>query len=857
MRLHIECGRVPNLLLLVLYEREEPLKRLAAAAERGGRVVLVRGDAGIGKTSVVQTFLDTSQTHGLVGRCDDASVPLVLGPFREIFRQAGVPLDPTEIEDARARLGEVVDYCPCLVIEDLHWGDEATLDLVSYLGRRVSDMSLLLILTMRPSDDVHLVRCLAQMPDHTLDIELQPLSRSSVSAMATAVGRPTTKVFEQSNGNPFLVTEILASPDGTVPERVTHATLARLSHHSHPAIALAQLLSVFPRGAIWEDLESLRPDATTAVDELEKGRWLVFSAGRIGFRHELLRLAVEESLSTARRRRLNREVLDQLASSGADAATLAHHAEQAGDTKQFLETTIVAARQFARAGTHRDALTHLLRVESHSSLLPADEQARFAEALGVELTIGGRTSEARQRLVTASELWEELGDRNSQARVLSELSPVTWRLGDKVRSLTELEEALKLLADSDDRDLIVRTRVNRAQVIGMLSRWPDALAQLEMAMPEAVSVGGESLAMAYGIRGNARRMLGDDETGRSDQRAAIDLALRLGKEVVAMTSHTNRVAASLTTLDLAEIDDEFREALSLADEIQAGYARSGLEGLRCHLHELRGEWDTALAESSRLIEGTHAPVALIRPRTVGGSIQVRRGDDSGVALVEDARDVAGNLYDIQRLGPVMVALAELQWLGKVEASDDLLYSAGLARASGHVRYQAELSLWCHRLGIDGPDLPARGPAPLLAELRGDWQAAVTAWEDMGLPYYRTLTLAFSDNPDAMREAVVEASRLGASTTVDRIRARLRGAGHRVGRGPGKATLANPGGLTQRQVDVVQLLARSLTNQEIAAQLFISRKTVDHHVSAILTRLGVENRRRAGEWAIEEGLAPPR
>jgi DNA-binding CsgD family transcriptional regulator len=196
----------------------------------------------------------------------------------------------------------------------------------------------------------------------------------------------------------------------------------------------------------------------------------------------------------------------------------------------------------------------------------------------------------------------------------------------------------------------------------------------------------------------------------------------------------------------------------------------------------------------------------------------------------------------------------MQWLGKTDASAQILDASDLARFSGHARHGAELALWCRRLGIGTPDAASRGPAPFLAELAGEWAAAGSGWGEMGLPYHRTLTLAFSDDPGAMSEAVVEATRLGASTTADCIRARLRELGHSVGRGPARATLVNPGTLTRRQVEVVALLANGLSNREIADRMFISPKTVDHHVSAILTRLGVKDRQSAGEWAIAQGLA---
>jgi DNA-binding CsgD family transcriptional regulator len=628
-----------------------------------------------------------------------------------------------------------------------------------------------------------------------------------------------------------------------------------LSRHSAQAKEVAELLSVFPAGTTWEELEHLNPFASPALEELENGGWLESTGSYIGFRHELLRRAVEESLSSVRRRELNRDVLDFLTTSGADPATLAHHAEQAGDTQRFLEHTVGAARAFSRAGAHRDALTHLLRVEQHSSLLPDVDEARFAEALGVELMVGDRASEARSRLVTASERWKRLGDVDSQARALAETSKASRRLGDVDRSVDELQQALDLLDGSTDRDLVVKTRTNMAQLVGTQSRWAEALAQVEIAMPDAVAIGAQSLAMALGIRGNARRILGDDVAGRSDHLSAIELAMREGKEVVVMTAHMNRVAASLGTLDLGSIDDELTGALSFSHEIQAEYARSILKGHRCYLRELRGEWDAALESSSGIIEAEGDPLAMIRPRLVLGTIRVRRGDDSGLGLMLQAHRDARTTRDIQRIGHTAAALAEMHWLGKVSSPNEVLDAAVVATTGGHVRHAAELALWCRRLGLVGPGPPATGPEAILAELDGDWRSAASRWHEMGLPYYRALTLAFSDDADAMTQAVVEATKLGASTTADRIRARLRELGHRVSRGPGTATLSNPAGLTNRQLEVLELVAAGFTNHEIADRLYISPKTVEHHVSAILTRLGSSDRREAGLWAIESGAVP--
>jgi DNA-binding NarL/FixJ family response regulator len=142
----------------------------------------------------------------------------------------------------------------------------------------------------------------------------------------------------------------------------------------------------------------------------------------------------------------------------------------------------------------------------------------------------------------------------------------------------------------------------------------------------------------------------------------------------------------------------------------------------------------------------------------------------------------------------------------------------------------------------------------LLELAGDREGAAAFWADRGIPYQRILVLGFSDDARAIQDAIDAANGLAAGATADRLRARLRELGHGSRRGRSRSTLANPGGLTRRQTEVIALLADQLTNQQIADRLYISPKTVDHHVSAILRALGVAGRHEAAVWARDQGLA---
>jgi len=842
-----------------LLERNEPLSRLseAAAGASNGRgcVVVVRGEAGVGKTSLVRAFLDSqSAPDDLVGRCDDSSVPVVLGPFRDLVSaEEGLP--PLDVDRMRQSVMELLAERQIVVVEDVHWADEASLDLITFLAKRIASAPALLVLTLRAADNPHVARCLAQIPAVAhVEIDLEPLSVAAVHTMANQVGRDGQEIFDETAGNPFLVTEALSVPVGALPNRVVYAASARLSRVSEVAVEFAGFISVFPSGVAWEHLEGLWAEADPLVDELDQVGLLGGSTSRLTFQHELMRRAIEDSLPPAVRRRFNGRIIESLDLESADSAIVAHHAHAAGDMLLFVQSTVVAARDFARAGAHRDALAHLERAAPNAALLQPRDRAGFAEALANELVVNGRFADADPIIHDAVEQWRTRGDLVACARALNVASKTSWRRGLLERSLEEQREALSMVERSSDVAQIARTRVLAAQLVGMLSRWPEALPELDRAVAEASGIDFEAEAMALGVRGNARRILGDESGGSADEIRSIDLAVRHDLPLVAMTSFSNRVATSLGSLELAGVEQQLADGLAHAGRVESENGRVALLALSTRLDLIRGRWDEAMATAGSLHAGeTDDPLRRVASLVVEGLIRVRRGDDTGIDLLKRASERASAVSDIQRLGPVGVALAELLWLGKVNDAAEVLAIGELARSSGHVRFRAELAVWFNRLGLEAIETPEVGPSPLLAALAGDWRASAEGWATFGCPYHRLLALGFSDDPDAMREAVDEAMRLGAVATADRLRARLRELGHRVSRGQGRSTLTNPGRLTRRQVDVVRLLARGQTNQQIAKTLFISAKTVDHHVSAVLTRLGVSDRQAAGRWALEQGL----
>jgi DNA-binding CsgD family transcriptional regulator len=212
---------------------------------------------------------------------------------------------------------------------------------------------------------------------------------------------------------------------------------------------------------------------------------------------------------------------------------------------------------------------------------------------------------------------------------------------------------------------------------------------------------------------------------------------------------------------------------------------------------------------------------------------------------------------VQRISATAAARIEHAWLAGDRSAARALAADGFRRvaAIGEPWSTGELACWCVQLGIP---VALAGPVaePYAALLGEDWAAAAIYWEKQGRPYRHALALMASGDTEAIVRALDVADRLGAAALSARLRERLRQLGvTRVPRGPIADTRANPAGLTTRQLEVLALVAEGLTNAEIAARLVVSIRTVDHHVAAVLARLGVDSRRAAGRRAADMGILP--
>jgi len=445
-----------------LLERESFLQALgeyAGEAARGeGRLVLVSGESGMGKTALLEEFQHhTKGTRWLWGACDGLLTPRPLGPLFDMASQSGGELAGLCRGDAArdrlftAFLAEIGPPAPftVAVIEDVHWADEATLDLLSFAGRRLGRTRALLLATYRDdelADDHPLRVVLGDLATQraTRRMRLPPLSEEAVRALAGERGMDAREIYRVTGGNPFYVSEIVAAGGPSVPPSVRDVVAARLARLS-PGTRRAVEAAAVTVARVDLSLLSSVLDASS-VDECLATGILVDDGGGVRFRHELVRMAVEAGIPPYRQAELHTRLLAALEERGdANPAVLAHHAEGAADEKAVLRYAPEAARRSAALGAHREAAAQYERGLRFANRLDRPGLAALYEGVAGEYALLDRWEDAESALRAALELRRQLGDDLSVGEDLRLLSRTLWRLCRGEEEMRAAEEAVRVL----------------------------------------------------------------------------------------------------------------------------------------------------------------------------------------------------------------------------------------------------------------------------------------------------------------------------------------------------------------------------------------------------------------------------
>lgn len=857
-----------------LDEMEQALELAVAGA---GGVVLICGEAGIGKTTLVELFAERARAADvpvLSGACDALHTPRPLGPLLDIARAAGGHLQAiAEGEPRREKLFDGLvallqrrQPAPIVVVEDAHWADFATLDLLTFLGRRMRDVSGLLVVTFRDDElasDHPLREVLAVLPRGTTRrLTLSRLSPDAVAELARRAGRAPRDLYELTSGNPFYVSEVLGTPGEAVPPSIEDALFARARSLTDGAVEMLDVVALAPGQIERRLLDAVLGSRADDVRACVSSGVLVTTDGKVGFRHELARHAWQRAMDETRRRELHARLFGALeASRGAgmsvDATRLVHHAVGAEDAAAIFRLAPAAGAEAARLSAHREAAAHYeATLDAAPETIDRAERASLLEALGLESYLSGGTERAVTAFEEARTIRRELGDGRRQSESDRWLARLAWYRGDGEGVLKHVSRAIDAVEPLGPSPELARAYGLRSQFLMNAEENAPAIEWGERALAMARAVGDLDAEAHALINVGAALFNQGDALGRERLSEALEFARR----------HEILDAEARTLLNLGTFGTDWRD-VELAREHLAEAVRLCIDhdmipyslcatGGRALLRLWAGEWAEAAGDASFVVGHPRvAPLNRVPPLIVLGLLRARRGDPGAWEALDEARALAEPTGEQHWIAPVAAARAEVAWLeggaGRVASELRAAFALALERENPWVR--GELSLWLWRAGaLDEP--PGTVAEPYARSLAGDSEGAAATWERLGFPYERALALVDSVDPAIAREGLRILQDLGATRTAAVASARLRDRGVRgLPRGPRLATRGNPAGLTRRQAEVLGLLARGMSNQRIASRLRISPKTVEHHVSAVLSKLEVGSRTEAALRATELGL----
>jgi DNA-binding CsgD family transcriptional regulator len=845
-----------------LLERDEflsELNDLLQTAIRGsGQIAVISGDAGIGKTSLVEFFTgqhkDTAKIYW--GACDDLFTPRPLAPLYDIAnKMKSNIIDKLELGASRPSifnefLNEINQKEPnIIVIEDVHWADESTFDFIKFLAKRINKYKSLLIITYR-SDEIgstHPLRLtFSNIPSKYLRrFELPPLSKHAVRMLANSFGRKDDSIFTKTGGNPFLITELLMNNQENIPATVKDLIAFRLSRLSANARSAVETFSVIP-GAAEKWLINLIVKDYSAIDEAVECGILKVENDSISFRHELLKIAVEESLSETKRFENNSAVLDILLKKKNIEPFLPriiHHAARIANKEVIFKYAPLAAKQASKLGAHEQALKHYMTALQFSEHLSAEEQLEMLEGYAHECYLTARIEEGIKACKSIKEILRDHHNLLREGENYRRLSRLLWYSGKDREGEEYLLKAIDTLKEFTPGKELAMSYSNLSQIYmlreetGTALKWGEKAAELAKSLNDV-----EIEAHALNNIG-ASKMFASDDTGEKYLKKSLELSLQNNLHEHACRAYVNLGTVSLYRRKLSEADRFFTAGVDYANETDINLASLCIAGEAAQTKLYMGNWDEAFEISYAVYEKNKVPALdKLLPVNIIGLIRARRNDPGAFQLLNEANDLVDDTGELLKLVKVKSARAEAFWLiNKLpENINELIACYDVVKASNNPWAIGEIAFWLWK-GDSLPGIPECIAEQYLLQIKGDWLAAARLWEELKCPYEQALALA-DGNEKAMKKAVEIFDGLGAAAASQLIKQKMRQSGIKnIPKGPRQSTKESPSGLTERQMEILKLVANGLSNSEIGNKLYISTRTVENHISTIFSKLNIHSR----------------
>ncbi len=861
-----------------LVEREGFLALLASEfrqlARGEGRSVFLSGEAGMGKTSLVKTFCEEHSADCKIykGFCDALFSPRLLAPLYDVILQVEPNLlnnDPgiehrAELfsgffRELKSQKGKVI-----ILFEDIHWADEATLDFIKFFARRISQLPCLLILTYR-DDEIYAGHSLRNLigqlaRDSFTRIRLTPLSRKAVDAMATEKGYSGEDVYTISGGNPFYVNEILSSYSPGVPDNIRDSVIAVYNRQEERTKEIWEILSVVPDRFEIKYLEKMAPFYAAAIDRCLETRILLMEDGYIFFKHELFRRTIEAFLSPLKRVSLNKKILELFLENfeqNKEIERIIHHAKNAHLGDLVVQYAPIGALKAATLGAHIEASKLYFAAIEYYKGKERNLLIELYELYAYECYLTNQIKEAIVYTEKAMALLTEKDEKEKIGNCMRFLSRLSWLDGNRKNAERFSEQAIEVLDRQPSSPAKAMAYSNMSQLKMLSDQSAECIRWGEKAITMAVEISDEA-TLSHALN-NVGTMLmlapASGQKGIGLLQQSLEIALKNSFHDHAARAYTNMgsIAVKIKNFPLAK--KILDEGIQYCEERDLDSWRSNTLSLKANLNLDTGDWNKAYGIAESLLKNENpVPPFAIDAYVVTATIKMRRGDHDPLPLLRKAETMAFGTREMQRIIPTLVALLEYEWLkGEmfIKTEDLERTVAMFERSINHIE-NSEFAYWLYKARKQKLPLKDLYEGYDVSDITRALKAA-TLWGKLGSPYQQALCL-FEGTETDKRQSIRIIHELGANAVSEKLKLEMRMAGIRkIPRGIRETTRANPYFLTSRELDVLKFLKEGMHNKEIASELYISARTVDHHISSLFFKLNVNSRIRAVDEAVRLGI----
>jgi DNA-binding CsgD family transcriptional regulator len=862
-----------------LVERDEFLNILQSqfqniSEKEEGHCVFISGEAGIGKTSLLKAFYRELKTRCNIyqGTCDALFTPRPMAPLYDIILQLGSDLPENNIDNPSRtgfftkifhELNNQKEKC-IVVFEDIHWADEATLDFIKFMARRIAQLRCLFILTYREdeiNEQHHLRNILGQLnPDSFTRMQLLPLSKEAVDKMAEETGHDAENVYSISGGNPFYVNEILASYSPGVPDNIKDSILAVYNRQEEGTKNAWQLFSVIPEGLEINRFAIIKSSWDKALDHCFALKIIIIKGDRIIFKHELYRRTIEGSLSPFKRVELNKKLLDLLLNSfeeGGEIERIVHYAKNANENKLVLKYAPLAAKQAALLGAHIQASKLYFTAIEYFDGSDIDQLVQLYEAYAYECQLTNQVKNAIIYQGKALKIWEERNEIDQIGNSLRFLSKLWWLDGNRDKAEKYGEEAIKTLQAQPSSRAKAMAFSNMSQLKMFSEEADESIQYGTMAIEMAKEIkDDEILCHALNNVGSSLwKSRASEEAGKKMLMESLDIGLKNSFHEHAARAYSNIIHHSIEFKEYDLATQFLEDGINYCEERSLDSFKNYQLYLRSKILMETGDWNQAVSIAKDLFESpTQMGTVKIGSLVVLATIKIRRGEADALAYLQEAKSLAFVSKEPHRFIPVVIACLEYEWLTttRVLGEEEIKQCVDLVQKINNIFLNCEFAYWLFKTRAQNVAIENLCEPYIFLNQRKAGKAA-DFWEEKGCPYDKALALS-EGNENDKKIAVSIFQQLGATAVCDKLKSEMRAAGiKKIPRGLRESTKANPAGLTNRELDVLQLLQKAAHNKEIAGTLFISSKTVDHHISSILFKLDVNSRSKAVTEAVRLGI----